>query len=392
MKLFPGQSRQPRDAFSFLFHLTCVSLATAADTCSPWTWTNEAARTAAPAARPEPTVTFVPAGSHVANMIAAVRPVATAGELVCRYPGRTNADVNYYTCTQLANKYGITIEKFFMLNPGLDPDCGNIQPNTMYCLAGYIEPLRAYDGKCGPPNNNATCLGTNAQCCNSKTWTCGKSEEDCAHGTCYEGTCLGDKVYSTDGTCGRQHGLRRCAGEWGDCCNMDGKCGTGTAFCGWTKCQSGNCTIPSGAFSRPSRPYFSGNTTDGTCGGANNYVCNEAFGLCCNKSGRCGGSLSDCGAGCQSRYGQCSSASPTASPTPATTTLGNGIATPTPYQAGMASDCDSFYQVKSTDTCASIAAGAGISLANFYAWNPDVGSNACKTLKPNYYVCVDIQS
>lgn len=197
MKLFPGQSRQPRDAFSFLFHLTCVSLATAADTCSPWTWTNEAARTAAPAARPEPTVTFVPAGSHVANMIAAVRPVATAGELVCRYPGRTNADVNYYTCTQLANKYGITIEKFFMLNPGLDPDCGNIQPNTMYCLAGCkssaaildskikslayrpiadIEPLRAYDGKCGPPNNNATCLGTNAQCCNSKTWTCGKSE------------------------------------------------------------------------------------------------------------------------------------------------------------------------------------------------------------------------
>lgn len=58
----------------------------------------------------------------------------------------------------------------------------------------------------------------------------------------------------------------------------------------------------------------------------------------------------------------------------------------------MVSDCDEFYQVNSTDTCASIAASAGISLASFYAWNPDIGSNTCKTLKPNYYVCIDIQS
>ncbi|KAI1164866.1 hypothetical protein F5B18DRAFT_228642 [Nemania serpens] len=217
---------------------------------------------------------------------------------------------------------------------------------------------------------------------------------NCAPGTCYEGSCLGDKVYSTDGTCGEQHGGRRCAGEWGDCCSVDGKCGTGTAFCGWTKCQSGQCIIPPGVLPyRASRDPFSGNTTDGRCGGANNYVCNEAFGLCCNKNGKCGGGPSDCGAGCQSRYGsQCSSASPTTTPAPTTTILGNNIVTPTPYQASMVSDCDEFYQVNSTDTCASIAASAGISLASFYAWNPDIGSNTCKTLKPNYYVCIDIQS
>ncbi|KAI1122882.1 carbohydrate-binding module family 50 [Nemania abortiva] len=291
MRFSPARSWQPRDAFSFLFHLACLSLATATSTCSPWTWTNDALRTAAP---PEPTVTFVPAGPHVAN----IGGVKTAGDINCRFPGSTYAEVNYYTCAWLAYKYGITIEKFFMLNPGLDPDCGNIKPYTTYCVAGFIEPLRAYDGKCGPPNKNATCLGTDGQCCNSKTWTCGDSKEDCARGTCYEGRCPGDKVYSTDGTCGHQHGRRRCAGEWGDCCNMDGKCGTGPAFCGWGKCQTGNCTIPSSAFARPTRTaLFSGNTTDGTCGGQNNYVCNEVFGLCCNKSGKCGGELSDCGTG-----------------------------------------------------------------------------------------------
>lgn len=120
---------------------------------------------------------------------------------------------------------------------------------------------------------------------------------DCAPGTCYEGSCLGDKVYSTDGTCGVQHGRRRCAGKWGDCCNLDGKCGSGTDFCGWMKCQSGNCIIPRSASWRPSRPLLSGNTTDGTCGGKDDYVCNEVFGLCCNKSGRCGGGPSDCGVG-----------------------------------------------------------------------------------------------
>lgn len=31
----------------------------------------------------------------------------------------------------------------------------------------------ADDGLCGPLHNNATCLGTAKQCCNSITWKCG---------------------------------------------------------------------------------------------------------------------------------------------------------------------------------------------------------------------------
>ncbi|KAJ8131831.1 hypothetical protein O1611_g1793 [Lasiodiplodia mahajangana] len=83
----------------------------------------------------------------------------------------------------------------------------------------------------------------------------------------------------------------------------------------------------------------------------------------------------------------------TTTTTPTTTApLGNGIATPTPYQPGMVSDCDEFYLVKTGDTCDNIAANKGISVAQFYAWNPAAGLNTCKTLQAQTYACVGVQS
>ncbi|GAM42975.1 hypothetical protein TCE0_044r17416 [Talaromyces pinophilus] len=72
-----------------------------------------------------------------------------------------------------------------------------------------------------------------------------------------------------------------------------------------------------------------------------------------------------------------------------TTTPGNGITTPTPYQSGMASNCNKFYLVQSGDQCGVIASNEGISLSQFYAWNPAVGS-ACQSLYLGDYVCVDV--
>ncbi|KAH9904530.1 hypothetical protein F4778DRAFT_66305 [Xylariomycetidae sp. FL2044] len=46
-----------------------------------------------------------------------------------------------------------------------------LEPETIYCMEGFPEPLRAYDGLCGPDHDNATCWGATEQCCNSKTWT-----------------------------------------------------------------------------------------------------------------------------------------------------------------------------------------------------------------------------
>jgi hypothetical protein len=61
----------------------------------------------------------------------------TAGEVSCLFADSTEGlDINYYTCTLLANKWGISVENFFTLNPGLNPDCSNIQPDTDYCVLG----------------------------------------------------------------------------------------------------------------------------------------------------------------------------------------------------------------------------------------------------------------
>ncbi|ORY10358.1 hypothetical protein BCR34DRAFT_539710, partial [Clohesyomyces aquaticus] len=82
------------------------------------------------------------------------------GDINCRYWGKTYDNVNYYTCTEICDKYDITTELFFKLNPTLKLDCSKIQPKWRYCVAGFIEPLQATDRLCGPKHKNATCLGT----------------------------------------------------------------------------------------------------------------------------------------------------------------------------------------------------------------------------------------
>ncbi|KAL8357733.1 hypothetical protein RB601_009263 [Gaeumannomyces tritici] len=166
------------------------------------------------------------------------------GDVNCRRWDQTTDNVGYWTCNELATKHGLDLDKFWELNPALAPSCEAIKPATEYCVRGFIEPLRAMDGNCGPQNKNATCIGSgHGQCCNAETWKCGETENDCSIGVCYEGLCPGHKVYTTDGNCGYAHGYSLCGGKWGDCCSFsEGKCGTGPEYCGQGKCQSGNCT------------------------------------------------------------------------------------------------------------------------------------------------------
>lgn len=74
-------------------------------------------------------------------------------------------------------------------------------------------------------------------------------------------------------------------------------------------------------------------------------------------------------------------------PSPTTTAPGNGIATPTPIQDGMTPDCDRFHLVASGDQCSAIATRYNIPLANFYSWNPAIGTS-CQSLWLNTNVCV----
>lgn len=85
------------------------------------------------------------------------------------------------------------------------------------------------------------------------------------------------------------------------------------------------------------------------------------------------------------------SPSPTAKPTASSVkpTPTNGIATPSPVQSGMVTNCNKFYLVKSGDGCWAISNDNGISTDQFAAWNPSVGVD-CKGLFPNNYVCVGV--
>ncbi|KAL4961050.1 putative LysM domain protein [Aspergillus stella-maris] len=74
----------------------------------------------------------------------------------------------------------------------------------------------------------------------------------------------------------------------------------------------------------------------------------------------------------------------TTSAPPSTTTAPHS-----PQQSGIAEHCNDYYFVVSGDTCIAIASGNGISLADFYAWNPAVGSS-CAGLQAGYYVCVGV--
>ncbi|KAA8652732.1 uncharacterized protein ATNIH1004_001637 [Aspergillus tanneri] len=78
-------------------------------------------------------------------------------------------------------------------------------------------------------------------------------------------------------------------------------------------------------------------------------------------------------------------------PTTTTTTTAAANVTPTPTQAGMVSGCKSFYLVQSGDGCYDIAASHGITLDQFYSYNPSVGGD-CGGLWPTYYVCVGVEA
>lgn len=72
----------------------------------------------------------------------------------------------------------------------------------------------------------------------------------------------------------------------------------------------------------------------------------------------------------------------------AATTTSPG-ATPTPHQPNMVSGCQVFYEAVSGDTCSSIATAYGITLTDFYTWNPDVGTD-CSALWAQEWYCVGL--
>ena len=101
------------------------------------------------------------------------------------------------------------------------------------------------------------------------------------------------------GDCGP--GIGKCGD--GKCCSKYGWCGTSDKYCG-TGCQEGYGICNSTRDSQTPSSTFHPVSEDGSCGPKNgNTSCPP--GECCSKYGWCGTSISYCGSGCQSEFGQC---------------------------------------------------------------------------------------
>ncbi|KAK9434602.1 LysM domain protein [Metarhizium brunneum] len=73
-------------------------------------------------------------------------------------------------------------------------------------------------------------------------------------------------------------------------------------------------------------------------------------------------------------------------PQPTPSKPDNSVKTPSPTQPGIVDNCDRFYLVQAGDSCVTVAANAGISVADLLKWNPQAGSQ-CTGLWANAYAC-----
>lgn len=154
-------SFQPRQGASSWMKCVVVTLCLTGSVqgkneCAPWTWASgehsqfkRQLATAAPSldATLSSPATITGTISSLASTSFTGLPVTISpllgdgntqpGEVNCRYTTNTrNMELNYYTCTAMADKYKIPVEKFFILNPGVHRNCDNLESNTDYCVKG----------------------------------------------------------------------------------------------------------------------------------------------------------------------------------------------------------------------------------------------------------------
>ncbi|KAL4865525.1 hypothetical protein BDV12DRAFT_200057 [Aspergillus spectabilis] len=81
-----------------------------------------------------------------------------------------------------------------------------------------------------------------------------------------------------------------------------------------------------------------------------------------------------------------STISTSSGPPASTTTSGSA---PSPTLDGTATNCNNYHYVEEGDGCYDEATEYGVSLDDFYTWNPGVGDD-CSTLQLGYYICVAV--
>ncbi|CEJ94168.1 hypothetical protein VHEMI09717 [[Torrubiella] hemipterigena] len=230
--------------------------------------------------------------------------------------------------------------------------CGTGRSCEKDCLLGFgtcralLQDTQAnnisVDGRCGSNAQQRSCLGSGFGDCCSPHGTCGDGPGYCGSG-CQDrfGHCNSDpenqglfQVFpsaadiSHDGKCGPLAGGRTCLGSgFGDCCSLDGECGSdynvcsphvecaGSAGCkvGHGACQPAYGKCWASAHGSQVSPFGDCNISiysewePPTLQGASTVSCNgSAWGQCCSNQGRCGSSEGYCGRGnCNGKSGSC---------------------------------------------------------------------------------------
>ncbi|KAJ4152983.1 hypothetical protein LMH87_009498 [Akanthomyces muscarius] len=329
-------------------------------------------------------------------------------------------------CGKILTKYGITLKDFVFLNPEVKDDCTNLWGNYYYCVSpvGLISDYPGYDGKpTRPPITTSPMKSTSGIFSQLPSITGGRAIPT-ASGTrkdCYLYQEFDDFTNSTLQDCWNAAYAFGVSPEEFIVWNPSLEQSTGSSGSIAPTPTGGNqygypCTLQTSlsycmqlfsptpaptSTSAPPSPRASGEISGctswyapedyDTCEGILNifqlsidqfYKMNPSIGSDCTKMALgtyyCISTQSDGGP------------PPSGAPTTTTTSTPPAGATPSPIQDGMVANCNKFYKVVPGDGCYNLAHDQGISLDDFYKWNPAV-KNDCTGLQAGYYVCIHVK-
>ncbi|TDZ67286.1 LysM domain-containing protein [Colletotrichum trifolii] len=302
-------------------------------------------------------------------------------------------------CATIASGNSIALSDFYSWNPAVGNTCGGLWANVYVCVGviggGSVPTTTAPSPASTTTAGNGISTPTPIQegmVGNCNRFYMVKSGDSCASVASANGIALSD-FYAWNPAVGGT-----CAGLWANvyvCVRVVGY--TAPATSTTAAPPPTTTTAPGNGISTPTP------IQQGMVGNCNKFYKVKSGDGCAAIASSNGVALADLykwnpavGNTCASLWldtyicvGVVGGSTPTTTTLVTTTRAGNGVATPTPIQAGMTNRCKTFHLVVGGDTCYDIAAKAGVTLNNFYAWNPAVGSN-CASLWGQYYVCVAV--
>ncbi|KAH8695446.1 hypothetical protein BGW36DRAFT_429323 [Talaromyces proteolyticus] len=305
---------------------------------------------------------------------------AAIGPRDCSYSVTAN---NGDTCQSISDDWGITTTQFEEYNSQVGANCSNgVTVGQSYCVqwSGPLPTKTTVPAATTATTTTATATGNGAPsptqsgiAANCTKYYQAVSGDSCSSIASAFGTFSVSDFESWNPAVGSS-----CSGLWAGYYYCVAIPGTPTSRPTTTTAPSGPSPTQSGIVSDCTKFYkaqsgdscYSIATSFGTFSVSDFESWNPAVGSSCS--------------GLFAGYYYCVAVPGT--PTQPTSTAPSG---PQPEQTGITSNCNKYYKVQSGDYCEKICQQYGISVSQFYSWNPAVG-DTCQSLWVGYYVCVGV--